>query len=341
MAYIFTLPDGTSSVNMDPSSGAQAIWWLKEVLKNAGWTVKQTFVGGAASVLTPNTTGSAADMSLADLNTNGSWFVIQQPAGTAADAPFNGSRQYLFYRGNNAQSWYIGYSRTGGFGNGNSSTIAYASDEKNVTGSSARNGSNMPSTSIVFGANYASNSWLNIGASDTAPFTFYMFGYSAGDANKYTTAAIFTEAFASGTFTFDSNNPADSTKSDLDPLVHCSSWVWAGQSGNATNVLFSGSEFYANSWYKLNTANASWDALTVSTYSNYGTDPINSKVVLAPVAWGNSSAGKGPRGVGVMIKNAFSTVSNGTLATVSSAGDRIIFQDYSFPWPGSAYTPEA
>jgi len=340
MAYVFTLPDSTSSVNLDPASCTEAIWKLKEVLKNAGWVVKKTFKATGSVLATPNATGSTADLSVDDLNSNGSWFVIQQPSAnadmSAPYAPFNGSRQYLFYRGSNDRAWYIGYSRTGVFANESMIQVAYATDEKAVSGS--RSGSNAPSPNYIVNSNIAGGSVVNIGASNSAPFTFYMVGYTAG-ASKSPTIAIIVDAMAAGTFTFDNAHPADATKSDLDPFVHTCYNTW--DSNANTSFVLSNNDFNKRSWYKLDTPSADWKSVSYSTNTNFGVDQVNGKVVVSPMVWGDSSNSAGPKGAGATFKNVMSSVSDGTLLTVSYAGDRIVFQEWTFPWPGEAYSPLA
>lgn len=340
MPYVFTLPDSTSSVNLDPASCTEAIWNLKEVLKNAGWVVKKTFKATGTVLATPNATGNTPDLSVSDLNSTGSWFVIQQPSANADSsvpaAPFNGSRQYLFYRGSNDRAWYIGYSRTGAFANESLVQVAYASDEKAVSGS--RSGSNAPSTNYIVNSNIAGGSVLNIGASNTAPFSFYMIGYTAG-ASKAPTIALLVDAFAAGTFTFDNANPSDSTKSDLDPFVHCCFNTW--DSNTTASYVLNNNDFNKRSWFKLNTPSADWKQVSYSVPTNFGVDQINGKVVIGPMVWGDSGNTAGPRGAGATFKNVMSSVSDGALLTVSSAGDRIVFQEITFPWPGENFAPLA
>jgi hypothetical protein len=336
------------------------------MLKSAGWKVTKTFDVNANSLLSPNATGTTPDISVSSLGHSGSWFIIQQPTlnadGTTPPAPFAGSRQYLFVRGADDQHWYISYSRTGIYANGAaavfgnpfvSAVIPYATDEVGFDLAS-RSGSDHGISGISFShpllttAVSTGGTHLHVAATTSAPFAFYFVNYPSGQApNAETpcTTAIFTEAMAPGSFSFDSNHPTDVTVSDLDPIVHfvANPPNWAPATGGALVGGSVGSK--GKMWYSLNTANVSWKTVGgagknlaggASIPNNAGFDPVTGNIVLVPIEWGNNV---GLRGVGLYYKWPSANMVNAQLCSSQVNGDRICFDDLIVPWPGEATTP--
>jgi hypothetical protein len=369
MAYKFTFADGSSTVNLVPETATKAIWYLKEALKSAGWVVKHTFKAASQTLESPDSTGTTSDISPDSdgLASNGSWFVIQQPSANAdsspVQAPFGGTRQYIFVRGNDDKQWYIGYSYTGTFGNATVTDIAYAPDEKPVIGSVpfvSRNTSNHEISGITFTYNMfpdvvsTGGSVLQLGVSDKAPFTFYFVNYISGtnqNADTGATTGFMTEAMAPGTFTFDSDNPYNPAFTDIDPIVHYIhpyigyySYYGMVQPTAAFSVgMLSQSATNGKMWFKPTSGNAQWGNVSAgltsftsgSVPNGMGNDHITNKVILVPIQWGSGSLGL--RGIGSTFRWPSSNLLHGQL--VSGATDKVCFDDLVFPWPSDEIIP--
>lgn len=375
MAYKFTFADGSPTINLVPETATKAIWYLKEALKSAGWVVKHTFKAASQTLESPDATGTTADISAdADgLAATGSWFVIQQPAlnadGTTPQAPFGGTRQYIFVRGDDDKKWYVGYSFTGTFGNATTTDIAYAPDEVALNSTGYATATRNKSTHDLSGINFlmklfpdqasGGGTALQIGVSDKAPFTCYFVNYISGtlnNADNGMTTGFMIEAMANGTFTFDPQNPYSPAFTDIDPLVHfIHPYVGYFNYQYYTNIepvsAFSWNNLCtaspAKMWYKPTTGNAQW-ANVAAAYSYFGNgsyaipnsagyDHITQKVILVPVMWGGD---KGLRGVGSTFKWPSQNLLHGQLvANDGSSGHKVCFDDLVFPWPSDQITP--
>lgn len=160
MALVHTLAaDGSSGLNRVCSHYGEAIWALKEVLKQAGWTVTQSGTGTSG-------TFGASDLitSGAIMNTNNAWFVIRDPGGV---------RSFLIQRGTSVTVYRIYYSASAGFvGTGFGAVSATvppsATDQQQTLGSSG-------STASYFAVSPAPSFVVNAVAQDAADDGVYGF----------------------------------------------------------------------------------------------------------------------------------------------------------------------
>jgi len=140
------------NLNKTGFGGNHCMWWLKETLKAAGWTVKASGSGTNGVYATSDVFGSVVvgssivypgdphpppanvgiGVGLEALGGPKCWFVMQDP---------DGNREILFTRYNSKNSnvdgyWWGGYSRAAGFTGGSADTFPSATDEAtfNVSG---------------------------------------------------------------------------------------------------------------------------------------------------------------------------------------------------------------
>ena len=112
-------------VNRFPATHAEAIWNLKETLKDAGWTVTSSGTG------TSGTYSASTDLITTPTILAGvrAWFVIREPSGA-------GGREWCWQRGNNNNEWRVKISPAQGFvgGSPNANTVPSASDQGVIMG---------------------------------------------------------------------------------------------------------------------------------------------------------------------------------------------------------------
>lgn len=173
MAMIFN--DGVgSSLNQTPATGAVAMFLLKRLLKQAGWTVPRSSDGS-----TYNSSGdqiSSGSSGANGMDNAKAWFVIQQPGS---------SRSFCIQRNSvtgadSSKSWRIKYSKGAGFTSGSPGILQTpsATDEVILFGSGT---DASPTYGVVF---YYGDGLMRFHccAEDAAPYGFmsWSWGHSTG-----------------------------------------------------------------------------------------------------------------------------------------------------------------
>ena len=116
-----------SSVNMIPASAEWTMYYFKEALKQAGWTVVKSSDGS-----TYNSSGdqiTSGNSGAGGMNNNNVWWIVQSPAGA-------GGFQMCWQSGSNRTQWRLKWSHSAGFtgGSPSASQVPSASDEKVICG---------------------------------------------------------------------------------------------------------------------------------------------------------------------------------------------------------------
>lgn len=183
--YTATPDDGA---NLVPATGAYVAFYLKECLKQAGWTVQSssdgtTYNAGGDQI----TTGAAGAGGMAN---NSAWFRIRSPAGA-------GGRELTFQRGTTNLLWRHKLSHTSGFTGGSpgATQTPSAADERIVAGA----GTDAAPTFITWLAADASYK-AHVGADNAAPYDAYviMVPNGGGSARRWWHVNMATGSYPSG-----------------------------------------------------------------------------------------------------------------------------------------------
>src|SRR3990172_4448991 len=154
-----------------PTTGAVAVYELKELLVDAGWTVKSSGDGIGAYSSSGDVITSGLDVVSGGLGNEYAWFRIKEPTGTGAH-----KREFTFQRGGGVYDangyWRIKYSHedtfTGapiGGGSSDTDTTPSATDEAIIVG----NGDDATPIAIVIFPADGCYRW-NIGADNAANY---------------------------------------------------------------------------------------------------------------------------------------------------------------------------
>lgn len=305
-------------VNNSPTTGAEAVYLLKALLKQVGWVVKKSSDGtslGADDTDTITSFGTGAG----GMARSNAWFRIQDPGGT---------REFLFQRGTDNTSWKIRYSAAAKFTGGvaTASTPNTATDEAYVMGSSG--------AFAAWNSTDGSYRWQGA-ADDVTPYGFYSIGHTAGATD------------ASGGVTFSTvlimDPLTDTNAADTDPVViicalassttfdvssfasasaPSSGWVRYGLSG-AGFVVQQGLKFSFSS-VNIFPNGASMNPFTLSDL----TVPVT---YARPVSQVNLS---GYKGISTFLRWNGIKRSHDSVLSAEATYDRIVFGDLNFPWYG-------
>ena len=275
MAWIWTY-DGVanSSVNLTPTTGAWALYYLKEALKQAGWSVLSSGDGLAAysavgDILTSGNSGANG------VGNTRAWFRIRTPAGV-------GGREFIFQRGTANTTGRYKISHSAGFTGGAPGTLVTpsATDEAIYLGGGT---DAAPSYGTAFQTDASYK--LHIGTDNAAPYDVYMSQVTFGGA---TASMWWFLTMATGSY------PAG----DVAPYV-------VGVNLTATMAaLTSGG---GDGWYKKGLGGEAWVTFPAARYyfgvsmptSRYfGINPYNGRSDFLPISLyrDNSFANAGWKG---------------------------------------------
>lgn len=328
MTMIYTYDGTNSSCNLTTAAQSNAcdiFYYLKGVLKQAGWTVVRSGDGSAS----PGTSGvnyGSADYITGygsganGINNNGAWYVVQQPGS---------SRQILVQRSATLSSTFaVYYSYSAGFSGGswNARTAPTATDSQTVA------------NCLWSGA---ATYRFSIGADNAAPYGFYMFTFPTGGGNPY--ATLIMEPLVTGTY----------DSSDSDPYVFIGTQTTAA-SAQVSPLLSAGliSETAGTgplTWFKVGTASAAWVQMPGMNYQSSvgavfpagaGTNPFSGNDEIIPIMYGrrNGIASSGFKGVGSLVKWLGPSRSTGDTLSIGGTRNYVTVGNITLPWNGSTPT---
>ena len=266
MAWITN--DGVgSTVNLSHTNGASAVFRLKELLKQAGWTVLMSSDG-----TTYNASGdqiTSAGSGAGGMDNQDAWFRIEDPASL---------REYVFQRGIAHYYWLWHYSASDGFtgGSPDATTIPTASDMQGL-------GRVEVTSQVMFPT---SGSWItHIAAQNAAHngvYAWWLCCYTTVEKTFFACDAI----------------DSTTTDNDNDPCVHI------GTDDAPTYATMSSTSLSANpdsfrSWMRYGEDDEEWSGITGLYYTANGTlyvplptnnafilDPHDSDIAVAlPIHW--------------------------------------------------------
>jgi hypothetical protein len=302
MAWIMHDAAGVT-YNLLHSSGAQAMFRLKETLKHAGWTVLSSGDGttywAAADGITLEGSGAGG------MNNNSAWFRITDPGA---------ERELVFQRGAAHYTWTLQYSRLDKFVGGapNATTIPTATDMVGYRSGGL-------STSGTLFNTTAGTSWrVNIAVQTAAEGNVYAFWMTWRDTlNLDGRGLIFCDAL-DNTLT-----PAADDDQSIwySHYVNTSSSIYIGGATASTGMSSEdagAASFTAFSWQRYNEANEEWNRTICCVYAYYSTaggityivpgpwlavNPETNKYALLPLFWVKlRSTVTGYRGMGKYLR---------------------------------------
>jgi len=289
-------------VNQSNVTGADAIFLLKTVLKEAGWTVTSSGTGTGAG----GSYSASGDIitTVADFTTRPrAWFVIQEPSGS-------GGRQWCWQRGTNNVQWRVKISPTQGFTGGtpNLDTVPSATDEAIIHGggTDANPGSTgwLDTTGLTAALFDTDNTYsLHIVADDTpvGPLgnQVYQFWLATVINTNYPRTLVCQEPLAVGTYTPLVGTRISTTSGDADPAMYaCRPQVdnrFFFEPGPTTNF---NSETTQTFRYFHNYTSGAHSGLTFAhdvllgdnATPELSTTPINSQDVILPIYIGRQGS---------------------------------------------------
>jgi hypothetical protein len=173
-----------NAVNLLPSTGSWATYYIKEALKQAGWVVKSSSDGTTYNASADQiTTGNSGANGMANAS---AWFRIQSPAGA-------GGREFTFQRSTNL-NWRVKFSHADGFtGGAPAATVTpSATDEQIILGG----GTDAAPTYAGFYYTDATY-FIHIGTDNAAPYGFYCAMLRHNVTDLYMFAHIPLEGYSS------------------------------------------------------------------------------------------------------------------------------------------------
>lgn len=307
-----------TNANVNPGSGASAIFLLKALLKANGWTCAMSGDGLAAysavgDIITIATSGAGG------LNNPGAWFVLKPTVDT-----FSSARHILFQRGQlGANYWRIKYSVGTAFSGGSATLCPASAVERMIltAGSDAA-----PLGAQAFPDGYASPNWWSGWCDSASP---YGFGWHAWDSAGNQLSG----------FAFDCTTAA---AADVDPYVFHVPTI---------NKLGRGSYLYTESKTILRahtgpSGSPSWGIMTAPKLvviegdifpSGVPGETVGGKDASVPLVYARRSTltGASFKGVSTYLRWHSPARAQWSLLTASTAGDRLLVGGVSFPWDGT------
>lgn len=314
------------NVNTTPATGSVAMYNLKTLLKDQGWTVPRSSDGSTySSSADLITTGAAGAGGMAN---SSAWFIIKQPVSA-------GTRAFCIQRGTTNLVWRVKYGFGGSFTGGapDATTTPTSTDEQIVTGA----GSDAVPT---FGALFTTDgTYRHHMMADSDCTRFWSICYATGGGNP--AGVHFLDALSAGTY------PAE----DVDPVV-MHFYAQADDISSATPVVCSTGALNTGRIYGFiakGLAGEGFVAIPPMAYftgngSVYaaplylGQNPHNSKEDLLPMIYGRSTTATSPtgyKGVSSLFKWIGHLRTTADALTVSTASDRIVFGNMVANWNGS------
>lgn len=332
MAYVFTK-------NLTPTSGAVAVFNLKQALKASGWTVLKSSDGS-----TYNASGdqlTAGNTVVGGLQNIKAWFVIQQPA-----ASFGAQRQFCFQCGTTTgDTWRVKYSLAGFAGGSPGSVqVPSATDEVFIQGGGT---DAAPTFTFMCRAPFGTTQPIRqqIMVNDAPPHEFYALSHpqGGGDAKQL----LMLDVMVTNTFDV----------LDVDPHV----LLFGSGQNIVANDMFGWQQFYgasldAKTWFKKGMAGALFTPIAANQYAfgNYsgavgyysftlGLNPYSGKDILLPLMFArttNEATAIGLKGQSTLMRwNSSARATGDTVSTVSTRDGFCALGPTPncvvFPWDGS------
>jgi len=174
VSLIFTYDGVNSSLNLTAITFAWAIYYLKQTLKQAGWTVVKSGDGlsaysSSSDIISTGNTGANG------MDNNKAWFVVQMPSTTRQMC-----LQCMRTGANTSYLWRIKYSKGAGFSGGSPSAtrVPSATDEVIVLdGSSGSSTDAAPTGGTFCGVTADSGFRFHCCADNASPYGFLSWGW--------------------------------------------------------------------------------------------------------------------------------------------------------------------
>jgi hypothetical protein len=339
MSYIYTYDGSNSSINLWVTTFGEILFYFKQTLKQAGWTVIKSGDGlslysSSTDIITHSGSGAGGIN-----NTNG-WFVLKHPTSSRQIQMWRGSASYSSVCGN------IYYSYSAGFTGGSptATTRSTATDEKLLMAT------DVYSTVAPIALN--TNMRLHIVADNSGSYGFYAFWHALGGGAP--TAVWMMDPLLPGTY----------SASDVDPYIYyfTSNSIYY-EPGFAPSAISGGSPgFYssgigsessspatAKGWYRKGYANEGFANIPAMAYTSGGgiaipgstvINPFNGYDATFPIFYGRRTGLTTQVNIKGMSSIAqWSGVTRNTGDTLSIGGpnarDKIVCGNLALPWNGS------
>lgn len=317
-----------TDINLTPTTGAVAIFTLKQRLKAKGWTVPSSSDGTTYNAAGDQiTTGASGAGGMAN---SSAWFRIRMPGATG--------REFTFQRGSTNAEWRLKYVHQVGFTGGSPSatqTPSGTSEQIQLGGGT--------DASPSFGAAFAADGTYRYhavagGAEDG--YGFYSLGYATGAVSSH---CIILDPIANG-------HPGDQ-----DPYMFV-----IGDAGHDAlsqvnlSDLAGGGGFPNRCWLKPNLGGAGFVFMAALRYHDQAgmvaptllpDNPINSAKELLPILYarGSGTAPTGLKGWSTMLRWVAGPLLTkwGTLSVGGGTKNYINGTHVVLPWKGDGTDPLA
>jgi hypothetical protein len=339
MAMIYTYDGTNPSISLTTSTTySEVFYYLKQTLKQAGWTVTASGDGRSTYSLTGDVITGPGTLSAANTaanngtlcNTN-AWFVVKQPSISGGV-----QRQFLVQRANVDYQWTVKLSYSAGFTGGSPG---------NATAPTASDSQTLLSVASIFPTTYSSYRY-SISADNAAPYGFWAVWWSV--ATGTIMSGLVMEPLVAGSYDASETDPYvyyfPNNGSSNPPASFQGSGANSGLSGESSNVS-------CMAYYKKGTASEAFVAMPALVYSNSGgtlaipgansPNPYNSRDEIFPILYGRRTgllSSIGFKGIGSLMKWVGPSRATGDTLSIAASGakDRIVLASVSVPWNGTS-----
>jgi len=343
MTMIYTYDGTNSSCNLTSAATtdntADMFYYLKQTLKQAGWTVTKSSDGVTVNASGDRITNfiTTGGNTSGSMYNSGAWYVLQAPGAVA------GATRQICVQRNSAggQVFSIWYSYNSGFTlTAGSATVAPTASDSILIVNTTYFTSNGVATTCRF----------SIAADNAAPYGWYMFSFVAGTGNVV--SSLVFEPMMTGTYNSSDNDPYIIYTPGGASSLPTTPMAVAGLTGITLNLC-------AGSWYKKSAGSVasaselgSYVATPALSYSSavgvaipglVGANPYSGKDNVFPIPYARRSgfaSSVGWKGIGTLMKWPGTTRSTGDTLSVSATGakDYIVVGSVALPWNGSTPT---
>jgi len=342
MTWRFT--DGTNATtNQTPTTAVEAVWRLKQMLKNMGAIVVGSGDGLSAYNLHPTwpydathydvfTAGTPYGSGANGMNNSQAWFVLKLPDG----------RMLAFQRGSSGTTyWRVVYMP---------SDLGAVPPVQTLTSGSSTLMALAPVVNYIKGTagSTAGTAWFGTdgtyrwnAAYDDATYAFWVACWTSGGALTDADGAFFYDPLASGSYPTEDKEP---------PVLYC-----PDQSGSASNrpwaAVTIGAEstsYSPKSYLRRGMAGEGFVVVTALSYGiaagtpvfplYAGSNPHNFKEDGLPIIFARRagvSAPGGYKGASSFLRWLGAGRGTGQALTLSTTRDRLAVAEVSLPWDGS------
>jgi len=340
---IYTYDGTNSSCNLTTTATtnntADMFYYLKQTLKQAGWTVTKSSDGVTVNASGDRITNfiTTGGNTSGSMYNSGAWYVLQAPGAVAG-----ATRQICVQRtATGANVFSIWYSYNSGFTlTAGSATVAPTASDSILI---------VNNTYFTYNGT-AATCRFSIAADNAAPYGWYMFNFLAGSGGIF--SSLVFEPMMTGTYNSSDNDPYIIYTPCAANSYPTTPMAVAGLTGLALNLC-------AGSWYKKSAGSVasaselgSYVATPALSYSSavgvaipglVGANPYSGKDNVFPIPYARRSgwaSSVGWKGIGTLMKWPGTTRSTGDTLSVSATGakDYIIVGDVALPWNGSTPT---